>query len=390
MHVAHIGFYVDPQRRDAARLLQDWPTLVDVAEAVQRSGVRVSVVQAGACAETLVRNGVSYHFFTASPEGAAAARATAAASLIRRLEPDVLHVHGLSFPAEVAALGAIAPRIPILLQDHASRLPRIWRRWGWRQGFKAAAAVAFCSRQQSEPFVSAGLLDAGTQIYEVPESSSHFTPGDQAQARAHTHLAGDPCLLWVGRLNQLKDPLTVLDGVSAAARLLPHLQLWCCFGAAPLLERVRRRIADPLLRDRVHLLGQVPHERVEQMMRAADIFVSGSRLEGSGYALIEALACGLAPVVTDIPSFRSLTGDGRVGRLWACGDAYGLSRALVDIASRPRSSLRTEIRAFFESGLCFDAVGRTLAAVYAQLIHRSQAQGAHAPAATVTQSGLAP
>ena len=46
-------------------------------------------------------------------------------------------------------------------------------------------------------------------------------------------------------------------------------------------------------------------------MQAADLFVLGSHREGSGYSLIEALACGLPPVVTDIHAFRTLTGCGR-------------------------------------------------------------------------------
>jgi glycosyltransferase involved in cell wall biosynthesis len=368
VHVAQIGFHVDPQRRDPERLLHDWPTLVDVAEAVSRAGARVSILQACSRSASLMRKGVSYHFLAADAEAPAAARAASAAALIRRLEPEVLHVHGLCFPAEVSALAQQVPDIPILLQDHASGVPPFWRRRAWRRGFAAAAAVAFCSRRQSEPFLGAGLLHERTPVYEVPESSSHFTPGEQAQARSLTRLAGDPCLLWVGRLNRLKDPLTVLDGVSEAARHLPDLQLWCCYGSAPLLQPVQHRIdTDPLLRSRVHLLGEVPHEHIQQMMRAADVFVSGSRLEGSGYALIEALACGLAPVVTDIPSFRSLTGEGRVGSLWTCGDARSLSRALLDVASRPRAALRSEVRAFFDRSLCFDAVGQTLANVYGEL-----------------------
>ena len=42
---------------------------------------------------------------------------------------------------------------------------------------------------------------------------------------------------------------------------------------------------------------------------AADVFVSGSHSEGSGYALIEAMSAGVVPVVTDIPSFRAIAGD---------------------------------------------------------------------------------
>ena len=151
-----------------------------------------------------------------------------------------------------------------------------------------------------------------------------------------------------------------------------------CFATAPLLRTVQRRIAvDPLLRDRVHLLGRVPHERVEQLMRAADFFVLGSHREGSGYSLIEALACGLSPVVTDIPSFRSLTGAGTVGMLWPCGDAHKLSAALMSIASRPQPEMRAAVRAHFDAQLSFASLGRKLLATYADLLHRKPTYSGH-------------
>ena len=228
--------------------------------------------------------------------------------------------------------------------------------------------MAFCAAAQAQPFIKSGLVHAQTSIYEIPESTSRFTPADQAEARRVTGLQGDPCLLWVGHLDENKDPLTVLDGVSEAARQLPQLQLWCCFGTAPLLPDVQRRIeTDPMLRARVHLLGQVPHERIEHLMRASDLFVLGSHREGSGYSLIEALACGLPPVVTDIASFRTLTGGGRIGRLWPCGDARSFSTALLSIATQPRLRARTAARAHFDTVLSFEAVGRKLSAAYCQL-----------------------
>jgi glycosyltransferase involved in cell wall biosynthesis len=163
--------------------------------------------------------------------------------------------------------------------------------------------------------------------------------------------------------------------VSEAARQLPGLQLWCCFGAQTLLPDVQRRIgADASLRGRVHLLGQAPHERIEELMRASDLFVLGSHREGSGYSLIEALACGLPPVVTDIPSFRSLTGQGEVGRLWPCGDAQELCNALLSIASESRPELRKAARARFDAELSFAAVGRKLSAAYAHSLARKSSQ----------------
>ncbi|HEV7441653.1 MAG TPA: glycosyltransferase family 4 protein [Steroidobacteraceae bacterium] len=367
-HVVQISFFVDPQRREPSRLLRDWPTLVDVAEAAQRGGVRVSVVQACSHTERVTRNGVDYHFFAADLAAQAVASTKGLGTLIHTLQADVFHVHGLSFPADVGVLADIAPDTPLLLQDHADRPPRIWRRRAWRRAFALASGVAFCATEQSEAWTAAGLIGAGTEIYQIPESSSRFKPGQQAEARARTPLKGDPCLLWVGHLNANKDPLTVLDGVSEAVGELPGLQLWCCFGSAPLRAQITRRIErDPRLTGRVHLLGAVPHAEIEMFMRAADFFVQGSHREGSGYALLEALACGLPPVVTDIPSFRSLTGEGAVGRLWPCGNAGALSEALVSIATQPRAPLRTQVRAHFDRNLSFDALGRTLAETYQRL-----------------------
>jgi glycosyltransferase involved in cell wall biosynthesis len=374
LHVAQISFFTDPQGRTPEQLLNAWPTLVDVAEAASRCAVRVSVIQACPQRQCLTRNGVSYRFLPLGGGSAAHASPESLERLLRRLAPQILHVHGLDFVRDVTSLAAVAPGVPIVLQDHASRPPRIWRRSLWRRGFGVASGITFCALDQARPFANAGLIPPQTRVYEIPESTSRFAPGDQDQARRATGLTGDPLVLWVGHLDANKDPLTILDGIGAAARKLPGLQLACCFGTAPLLRAVRRRIAsDPLLSGRVQLLGRVPHERVEQLMRAADLFVLGSQREGSGYSLIEAMACGLPPVVTDIPSFRSLTGSGRIGALWPQREPAKLCAALLSMATRPRAPLRAAVRTHFDRELSFDALGQKWASAYQDLIGRGTA-----------------
>jgi glycosyltransferase involved in cell wall biosynthesis len=369
VHVVQISFFTDPGARMPEQLLADWPSLVDVAECTCRAGVRVSVVQACPHSQRLARNGVDYYFQPFGRGHPANVDMRDFAELMRELAPDVLHVHGLDFAHDVVSLAAIAPGIPILLQDHASRPPRRWRRNLWRRGFCAASGIAFCSREQIAPFAAAGLIAPHMAVFEIPESTSRFAAGDQDEARRSTGVSGDPVALWVGHLDANKDPLAVLDGIGGAVLTLPALQLYCCYGSAPLLRAVQRRIIDdPLLIGRVHLLGRVPHPQIEQLMQAADLFVSGSHREGSGYSLIEALACGLPPVVTDIPSFRVLTGAGSIGALWPQGDAGALCKQLIAVAAQPRAQIRAAARGFFEKELSFEAVGRKLAAAYQDLV----------------------
>jgi glycosyltransferase involved in cell wall biosynthesis len=182
-------------------------------------------------------------------------------------------------------------------------------------------------------------------------------------------LSGDPCLLWLGRLDANKDPLTVLDAVRLASEDLPGLQLWCCYTDAPLLEVVTQRLrTDPALAARVHLLGAVPHADVELLLRAADFLVLASHREGSCFAVMEALACGATPLLTNIPTLSAMTGHGAVGALFAPGDAGALARLIVDFSARDSAGLRLRARARFEQHLSFEALGAKLRGAYECLV----------------------
>jgi glycosyltransferase involved in cell wall biosynthesis len=380
MHVLQVSCYLDPLNRSPAELLEAWQALGGVAGAVAQQGVQVTVLQPAACEAVLQREGVEFHFVR-EKQGAGMRRALGLwASPLRRnvirrarqLQPDIVHFQGLSFPLHVRRLQQWLPGVPVLVQDHADPLPVAWCRPLYKWGLARVNGVAFTARAQVDRFVDAGILRAAMPIFEVLESSSRFTPGDRAGARAKTGVYGDPCLLWVGRLDDNKDPLTVIEALHAAMPRLPDPHCWFCYTDAPQLDAVRERLAsDPELGARVHLLGAVPHETVELLCRAADFLVLGSHREGSGYAVIEALACGTTPLVTDIPSFRKVTADGRFGGLSPTGDAEAIARTLLEWSARDRRQLRQMARAHFERALSFDAIGAHLCAAYQAMLTAS-------------------
>lgn len=188
------------------------------------------------------------------------------------------------------------------------------------------------------------------------------------RARRLTGVRGKPAVLWVGHLDENKDPMTILEAFSRAAARLADVHLWACYRHAPLLDRVRARIAsDRQLATRVHLLGPVPHEQVELLCRAADFFMLGSRRESCGFALLEALACGATPIVADIPAFRALTGNGTVGALCKPSDADAFANALISLVQHPAESMRAQAIHHFKSELSFPVLGRKLLAAYAAL-----------------------
>lgn len=368
MRVVQVSCYSDPDRRRGHALLDAWPILVDVARAARRAGVDVTVVQAAGADETVECDGVRFHFVREQASSARRRRGVdwpmtpRVIEHVRALGPDVIHLHGLSFPRHAEQLAGIAP---VLVQDRADRVPPPWRRRAWRRGFAAASGVLFAARAQAQPFLAASVLPRDTAVYEGLGVTSTFAPGDVHAARRATGLFGDPCFVWVGHLDVRKDPITLVDALARAAPSLADPHLWFCWGTAPLLDAVRARAGTyPALTGRSHYLGTRSRVEVEQLLRAADFLVSASRHEGTGMAVIEAYACGTTPIVTDIPSFRRITADGVAGGLAPCGNVAEFARTIVDWSTRDRAQLRHAAREHFERSLSIDAMGRELLAAY--------------------------
>lgn len=358
-HVAQVNFVPAPEAMSWDELFVHWCSLGDIPAAAAHAGTRISFVQAASRNAQLTRDGVDYHFTQPSQ----------LADVLALLQPDVLHVHGLEHARHLAPLVARLGGVPVLLQDHANRVPNWWRRPFWRRWYGIASAVTFTSLEQAEPFRRLGLFPATTRWFAIPESSNRFTPGDRETAREITGLYGHPCVISVGHLSEGKDPLTLLEGVAQAAAQLPDLQLWLVYSTGAMREAMEQHIAtDARLRGRVHFLGRVEPQRVQTLLRASDLFVSASLRESCGYAAMEAMACGVTPILTDIPSFRVLTDHGRIGSLWPCGDATALANALIEQSHAPPQ--RHAIREHFDDELSFAAVGRRWADAYAQLCQK--------------------
>ena len=117
----------------------------------------------------------------------------------------------------------------------------------------------------------------------------------------------------------------------------------------------------------VFLLGKRPHSELEDIYNSADLFLLGSHHEGSGYAVLEALACGVKPVITGIPSFRVLTGEGAMGGLWRTGDSESLARVLQSEYSSLHPGTRDDVRAFFDCNFHWSVIGRRAIKAYGSL-----------------------
>jgi glycosyltransferase involved in cell wall biosynthesis len=366
LSVVQVNYAFDNRLADPDQLLDRYFTLTAWSEALVAAGAgAVAVVQRFHRSARITRNGVAYLFSDEHP--------WALARRVAETGADIAHVNGMIFPVRTWLLRRALPgRTAIVVQNHSDggavgRAPAL--RIGGRLNRGAADAYLFAALEHAAPWRDAGFITPEQAICQVMEASTSFRPVARDAARRMTGIAGAPAVLWVGRLNANKDPLTVLRGFERALERLPSATLTMIYSEADLAGEVRQFVnGSAALRERVRLVGAVPHAEMAAWFSAADLFVVGSHHEGSGYALMEAIACGVVPVVSDIPTFRLLAGGG--GALWRPGDADAFARALVAVSGSDLSEERAKLAGHFGRELTWSAIGCRALEIYGEVVAR--------------------
>ena len=95
-------------------------------------------------------------------------------------------------------------------------------------------------------------------------------------------------------------------------------------------ENLERQVKDLNISSSVHFLGWVNHEEMPKLLSQADIYISTSLDDGTSVSLLEAMASGAFPVVTDIPSNREWISDGENGFLVSLDEERFLAEKIVE------------------------------------------------------------
>ncbi len=123
----------------------------------------------------------------------------------------------------------------------------------------------------------------------------------------------------------------------------------------PALERLA---GDLGIVERVRFIGKVPHAEVIALLRTARVYVSIPESDGTSATLLEALAAGCFPVVSDLPANREWVRDRTTGRVVDGADSSAVGAAILDglgrddldaIADSNRDLIRT--RGVFEENV---------------------------------------
>jgi glycosyltransferase involved in cell wall biosynthesis len=278
-------------------------------------------------------------------------------------------VHGLHFAIHTIQLRLkLGWKIKIIAQHHAEKPGKGIRKWIQWIASHCIDAYMFTAHEMGMEWVRAGNIRYPARIREVMEASSIFYPENREQARAKTQVSGETVFLWVGQLSERKDPLTA---VKAFLQFLPHhpgARLYMIYQFEELLPLIEELLdTDPAYRQAVVLVGRVPHRELQPWFNSADFVIAASHYEGSGVAVAEAMSCGCIPLLTEIPSFRMMTGPGNCGRLFPVGDVAALLAVLLQTLSMDLEEERRRTLEQFRTRLSFEAIAKHIQEVIASV-----------------------
>lgn len=159
----------------------------------------------------------------------------------------------------------------------------------------------------------------------------------QAAWRSEHGIPGEALLLAsVGRLVGLKGLRVILDAMTGRDAGIHYLVI----GEGPEAKPLRERAGRLGVSDRVHFAGRIQRGELPQWLAETDLMVQPSiGVEAFGISVVEAMACGLPVLASDIGGLPEIVVDGETGRLLPGGDV-GAWRRAIEHATGQRHELQ--------------------------------------------------
>lgn len=251
---------------------------------------------------------------------------------------DLVHLHGDM--AAMLAAPAVRER-PLVITTHGlHRLRRATGPSAWvvhrrlRAAVAASARTICIARDERDDLASALPPSLRRRLVVVANGvpvPAPAGPARRAEARRSVGLRdGEVGALFVGRLEPRKDPLGAVAAVERARGRGAELVLMIAGGGPLEAEVFARRGAG------VRPLGH--RDDLDDLYAAADLFLLPSHREGMSFALLEAMAHGLGPVVSDGSGNAETVGE--AGVVFPAGDTRAISDRLTELAADPGARAR--------------------------------------------------
>ena len=260
--------------------------------------------------------------------------ATTMSEVAERCSLDILHVH---YAIPHAASAYLAQKmsgrdsLKVVTTLHGTDITLVGQepsffpitRFLIEQSNAVTAVSGFLKRETIKVF------GTGEDIEVIPNfvDARIFKPLEDGPLKARFAPGGEKLLVHASNFRQVKNVGAVVDVFAKVCAVLPSRLL--LIGDGPEMGGVRLQITQAGLDEKVEFLGQV--DSLEDILPVADLLLLPSLHESFGLVALEAMACGVIPLVTNRGGAEEFIQDGLNGLLRDPLDIEGMAQAAVNV-----------------------------------------------------------
>jgi spore coat protein SA len=303
------------------------------------------------------------------------------AEIIRRVKPDLVHVHNRPLLA-LSLKRRLPPHLPIILHMH-----NLYESLGKRERPEPGTPIPVAGFVGCSRFVVARereRLGRGAGLHQVVYNGvepSAFIPlgeedGKRRALRAKYQLTDEPIVLFAGKVRESKGVGVLLTAMGRVWQAVPRAALVLVGGTeygrgrtmrqTPFFEQLQRQIAGAP--GRVVLTGFLPPASMPAAYLLGDIFAAPSQVEeGLGMVFLEAAAAGLPLVASRVGGIPEIVREGLNGLLLdQKNDPGELAEKIISLLRDPeqRKKLGTQGRQWVLNNFSWEKITQSMEQVY--------------------------
>lgn len=225
------------------------------------------------------------------------------------------------------------------------------------------AVTAVSSFLADETYEAFGCTGCAIEVIPNFVNLEEYRPAPDGTCRAAFAPPDTRVVMHISNFREVKripDVLAVFARIRAAVPAVLVL-----VGDGPGRPAAERQADELEIGDAVQFLGKV--DTVADLLRCADLFLLPSQSESFGLAALEALACGVPVLGSDVGGLPEVVGNGASGMLRPVGDVEGMAQAGIELLADP-ARLDAARAAAVERARLFDA--ETVVPMYEALYRR--------------------
>jgi L-malate glycosyltransferase len=252
--------------------------------------------------------------------------------LVRQIKPDILHAHTITTEGYICALTGFHPFVvtiwgsDIYLRPHTGFDERLFT----QLVLKRADLVTADSQDQINAAVALGGRASKCEVIQWGLDLNLFQPMDATAIRSQLGFGEDPVILSPRKFTQLYNIDVLLRAFKEVLVTLPTAKM-ILTGSGAGEEEIKALVHHLGLDGQIHFTGYVDYDELPLYLAVADVSVSVPSSDGTAMSVLEALACEVPLIVSDLPSNHEWIKDGVNGLIVPVQDEKALTGCLLEV-----------------------------------------------------------